>query len=247
MARRPRPRWPTRQAALVFGALAALASVCHGQATGRPSATQRLSHTLTSTAGLLLHGVDAVVVTHRGRRALRLTESAGLAKTEAENSLAILTESAFENGAIRVDLAGRPAPVAVTTARGFVGIAFRLTREPLRFEYVYLRPTNARADDQLRRNHTTQYSAFPDFPWHRLRQESPGLYESYVDLEAGAWTRVKILVRGTEARLYVGGTEQPCLIVKDLKLGRGSGAVGLWIGPGTEAYFSDLSIERESP
>ena len=100
---------------------------------------------------------------------------------------------------------------------------------------------------QLRRNHTTQYAAFPDFPWHRLRRESPGLYESYVDLEAGAWTRVKILIRGTEARLYVGGTEQPCLIVKELKLGPGSGAVGLWIGPGTEAHFSDLSIEPESP
>ena len=54
-------------------------------------------------------------------------------------------------------------------------------------------------------------------------------------------------MRGTEARLHVGGAEQPCLIVGDLKLGQGSGPVGLWIGPGTEAYFSDLIIAPEDP
>ena len=41
----------------------------------------------------------------------------------------------------------------------------------------------------------------PDQPWHRLRKESPGVYESYVDLVPGEWTRVKIVVAGTTARL----------------------------------------------
>ena len=52
------------------------------------------------------------------------------------------------------------------------------------------------------------------------------------------------MVRGTEAKLYVHGSEQPVLIVSDLKLGEGSGAVGLWIGLGTEAHFSELSIGK---
>jgi hypothetical protein len=44
-----------------------------------------------------------------------------------------------------------------------------------------LRPTNGRADDQVRRNHSTQYISYPDFPWYRLREETPGMYESYSD------------------------------------------------------------------
>ena|SRR5258708_28541659 len=39
-----------------------------------------------------------------------------------------------------------------------------------------------RADDQLRRNHSTQYISEPEWPWPRLRSEAPGVYESYVDL-----------------------------------------------------------------
>jgi hypothetical protein len=68
------------------------------------------------------------------------------------------------------------------------------------------------------------------------------VYESYVDLQTGAWTHVKIEVTGVRARLYVNGGTQPTLIVNDLKRGAASGAVGLWIGPGTEAYFRNLNI-----
>jgi len=82
----------------------------------------------------------------------------------------------------------------------------------------------------------------PDFPWQRLRDENPGMYESYVDLEAGAWTRIKIVVSGTKAQLYVNDAEQPCLIVNDLKLGEIHGPVALWTGSDTEAYFSNLKV-----
>jgi len=129
----------------------------------------------------------------------------------------------------------------------FVGVAFRLQKDPLRYECFYLRPTNGRADDQLRRNHSTQYVSHPDHPWHRLRKESPGVYESYVDLVPGEWTRVKIVVAGTTARLYVHGAEQPSLIVNDLKLGASEGTVALWIGPGTEAHFANLRVEPHQP
>jgi hypothetical protein len=135
------------------------------------------------------------------------------------------------------------AGTETTGARGFVGVAFRLRKDPLRYECFYLRPTNGRAEDQLRRNHSTQYISHPDHPWDRLRKENPGVYESYVDLVPGEWTRVKIVVSGTEARLFVHGAEQPSLIVKDLKLGVSEGAVALWIGPGTEAHFTGLRIE----
>ena len=44
------------------------------------------------------------------------------------------------------------------------------------------------------------------------------------------------------ARLSVNGAEQPCLIVNDMKLAPLSGGVALWVGPGTEGYFSNLKI-----
>ncbi len=72
-----------------------------------------------------------------------------------------------------------------------------------------------------------------------------GMYETYVDLVPGEWMRVRIEVAGMKAHLYVNGSEQPNLIVNDLKLGNKAGAIGLWIGPGTDAYFSDLMVTRQ--
>jgi hypothetical protein len=43
-------------------------------------------------------------------------------------------------------------------------------------------------------------------------EETPGKYESYVDLEAGKWTRIRIEVQGASARdLFVHGQSQPTL------------------------------------
>jgi hypothetical protein len=173
-----------------------------------------------------------------GRGAVQL-----IAAPDAANgaSYAIVKDSSFGDGTIEVDLAGQPAAGAGEGARGFIGIAFRLQADG-RYEYIYLRPTNGRADDQVRRNHATQYSAHPDFDFARSRKEAPEKYESYVDLEPGVWTKYRIEVDGTKARLYVHGTPQPVLIVNDLKHEPRAGLVALWVGPGTEGYFANLKI-----
>ena len=92
------------------------------------------------------------------------------------------------------------------------------------------------------RNHAVQYASDPEFPWYRLRKESPGVYESYADMEAGAWTTMKIEVTGTKARLYVNGAAQPCLVINDLKHGDRAGRIALWAHVQTEAYFGPISI-----
>jgi len=175
---------------------------------------------------------------YKGRSAIQV-----LASADAPNatSYAVVKDAVFRDGTIEVDLAGQPAAGAGSGARGFIGIAFRLQADG-RYEYIYLRPTNGRADDQVRRNHSTQYSSHPDFDFARSRQEAPEKYESYVDLEPGVWTRYKIDVEGRRARLYVHGAAQPCLVVDDLKLEPREGGVALWVGPGTEGYFSNLKI-----
>ena len=101
----------------------------------------------------------------------------------------------FHDGTIEAMVAGRPRDDASESARGFIGIAFRVQGDGDRYEAFYLRPTNGRADEQLRRNHGTQYISEPEYPWERLRRETPGVYESYVDLEPGIWTHLRIEVQ----------------------------------------------------
>jgi hypothetical protein len=182
--------------------------------------------------------VSIAQTTFKGQSAVQV-----IAAPNADNgaSYAVVKDTSFRDGTIEVDLAGQPAAGADGGARGFIGIAFRLQADG-RYEYIYLRPTNGRADDQVRRNHSTQYSAHPDFDFARSRKEAPEKYESYVDLQPGVWTRFKIDVAGRQARLYVHTTEQPVLIVSDLKLEPRQGQVALWVGPGTEGYFANLKI-----
>lgn len=189
--------------------------------------------------GLELHNVKAEAVNYNGKPAVRVD-----ALPDAANgaSYATLKGSHFHNGTIEVELAGKPGANAGPGARGFIGMAFRVQGN--RYEYIYLRPTNGRADDQIRRNHSTQYAAQPEFDFARLRKESPEKYESYVDLEPGVWTKYRIVIDGTRAQLFVHGAAQPCLIVNDMKLGDSEGAVALWIEPGTEGYFTKLKITQ---
>jgi hypothetical protein len=185
-----------------------------------------------SLDSLELINVKGDMVKHRGKRAVRLME----ASAEAGETIAIIAGSEFGEGVIEAEIAGLPRSGAQEGARGFIGIAFHV-QEPAKYESFYLRPTNGRANDQLRRNHSTQYISHPDYPWHRLRKENPGVYESYVDLVPGEWTKIRIVVSGTQAQLYVHGAEQPVLIVNDLKHGASRGKIALWIGQGTEGYF----------
>jgi hypothetical protein len=185
------------------------------------------------------HRVRVEQIEYKGKRAIKIVEDGNVPNGEA---YPIVKGATFHNGEISVELAGQPAGTSAAAggARGFIGIAFRM--KDGQFEYIYLRPTNGRADDQVRRNHSVQYSAHPNFSFAVSRAQAPEKYESYVDLEPGVWTRYRITVEGTKARLYVHGAAHPCLIVNDLKLGDSSGDVALWIGPGTEGYFSGLQI-----
>ena len=210
---------------------------------GKPQKEQPTVYRLDSMEGLEAVNTKAEVVTYRGRKALHLAPTRRVANAQG-SMVALVTGTDFKDGTIEVEVAGLPIAEMDPTARGFVGVEFRAQEHGARAENIYLRPTNGRADDQLRRNHSVQYESFPDFPWNRLRSESPGVYESYVDLEPGAWTKMKIEVAGTKARLYVNGAEQPCLIVNDLKLGDVRGQIGLWAFIATDAYFSNLKITR---
>src|SRR5882762_2331309 len=71
----------------------------------------------------------------------------------------------------------------------------------------------------------------------------PRIGPSETHLQPDRWTKIKIEVRGAQARLYVNDQPQPVLIANDVKSGpSGKGGVALWIGPGTVAHFRNLVV-----
>jgi hypothetical protein len=191
--------------------------------------------------------VKTELVTYKGRKAVRVADDA--AGNVADGiQLVLLDKTEFQDGVIEIELAGEPGANAGTAARGFVGLAFRVNLDAAKsapkYECFYLRPTNGRADDQVRRNHSTQYISYPDFPWQRLRKEFPEKYESYADVVPGEWTKVRIEARGDKARLYVNDSPQPVLVVNDLKQEQRQGRIALWVGTGTVAHFANLRVSH---
>ncbi|MBM3735474.1 MAG: hypothetical protein FJW39_06770 [Acidobacteria bacterium] len=218
---------------------------------------------LDSPNGITLHNLNAAPVTFKGKKALKLTSSLppppagnpGAKKGGGKKGggpagegpraehLAVAGGVEFGNGTIEVDLTGEPGPGAAGGARGFVGVAFRVQPDLSTYDCFYVRPTNGRAEDQERRNHTAQYVSHPGFPWFKLREETPSKYESYVDIGPAEWIRLKIDVEGDKARLFVNGNSQPTLIVNDVKSGApAKGGVALWIEGSTIAHFANLKI-----
>ncbi|MBI5692116.1 MAG: DUF1080 domain-containing protein [Verrucomicrobia bacterium] len=240
-----------RSSALVAASLLGLAASLRAQ----PRALA-----LTDATGLQLHQAQASAVTFQGQPALRLTApptsdaqpkaakkggktGAGSAEAGRSDHLALVTGLDFSSGTIEVELAGEPSPGAAGGARGFVGVAFRVQPDRRTYDCFYLRPTNGRAEDQERRNHTAQYISHPEHPWFILREKTPSRYESYVDIQPAQWIHVKITVEGEKARLYVNHQEQPTLIVNDVKSGATArGAVALWFEGSTVAHFRNLKI-----
>jgi len=152
----------------------------------------------------------------------------------------------FRNGTIEIKVLSRLLKSAPENARGFIGVAFHIDTQNSQFEGIYLRPTNGRAEDQYRRNHSIQYFSFPNYKFDKLRKEAEGHYETYADMGLDEWITMRIEVKGKQAKLFLNNQKQPSLIVNDLKLGENiSGAIGLWVDIGTEGFFKDIKIRKE--
>jgi hypothetical protein len=205
-----------------------------------PLGAQTRAIELKASPAIMLVGVKIENETYKGKQALRVTYESG----EDGRSFAILPGFDFVDGTIEYEFASHLVPNPQEGARGFVGIAFRVKPDDSSYECFYQRPLNSRVDDQERRNHSVQYISTPEFPWERLRKETPSKYESYADMIAGEWTKAKIEVKGEKAMLYINGASQPSLVVNDLKHGASRGSIALWVGPGTVAHFANLKVSK---
>jgi hypothetical protein len=178
-------------------------------------------------------------VKFKGKNALKVNAIAG-------NKLAIvkIPNSNFEDGIIEFEMASNRAIDAHPENRGFAGMAFHLSEDNSAFDCIYLRATNGRAENQVQRNHTVQYFALPDFHFPILREKFPEKYETYVDVIPDEWIKLKIVVESRTAKLYVANQSQPTLIVSEMLNKNTSGGIALWVGGGTNAYFTNLKITK---
>lgn len=180
-----------------------------------------------------------------GKAAIRVVKDTTVKDVDEPTFVRIKGMDDFSNGTIEVKVLARLLKDAPAFARGFIGVAFRIDELNSKYESIYIRPTNGRAEDQVRRNHSIQYYAYPGYKFDRLRKESPEQYEAYSDMGLNEWIKMKIAVNGQEARLYLNDATQPSLIVKDMKHGAAAaGGIGLWVEIGTEGYFADLRITK---
>ncbi len=157
------------------------------------------------------------------------------------DGVAWIVGSDFQEGTIDVDVRGSNTP-----ARSFVGIAFRGLNDTA-YDAVYFRPFNFKNPDIPRRARAVQYVSMPQFPWEKLRADSPGKYEAAVTPvpDPDGWFHARIVVENRKVSVFVDEAKTPSLEVAELTDRRG-GLLGLWVGNASAGDFARLKITSKA-
>ncbi|HRI20074.1 MAG TPA: hypothetical protein PLA68_03950, partial [Panacibacter sp.] len=168
-----------------------------------------------------------------------------LEATVDEPTYAKLINLDFENGTIEVKMLSQiQSPSPFESAQGFIGVAFRISKNDSTFESIYLRPKVGRSDNQMFRNHTVQYYAYPKYKFEKLRKEAPGMYETTAPVNINEWITIRIEVSGQKAEMYINDAKYSTMIVDKMKGSTTNGSIALWVDIGTIGYFKDLKVMK---
>lgn len=152
----------------------------------------------------------------------------------------------FENGVIEVKMLSQiQNPSPFQGAQGFIGVAFRINDDNSAYESIYLRPKVGRSDNQLARNKTVQYYAYPDYKFDRLRKEANGMYETSAPVDINEWITMRIEVNGPKATMFINDARYSTFVVEKMKGKTTHGSVALWVDIATIGYFKDLKITKK--
>lgn len=171
-----------------------------------------------------LNNVKASVVKLKGQKVLKMERDLEALPFDKDNMVATVDEPTyaklkgidFENGIIEVKVLSSLLESAPDFARGFIGVAFHIDDSNTNFQSIYIRPTNGRAENQFRRNHTVQYFSYPDYKFDRLRKEFPETYETYADIGLDEWITLRIEINDRKATLYINDQKHPSFIVDEM-------------------------------
>lgn len=162
------------------------------------------------------------------------TENAQVTEYMGRQALAgraFLTDLAFENGTIEFDL-------IVTRARSYPGVFFRI-QSPQDYERIYIRPH--RLDfypDAIQYTPTINGIA----GWQLYNGDG---FTSGLSVPYDEWFHVKLVVAGSQARLYIGESDVPSLAIDDLKHGVSKGSIALDSPADGSAYFSNFQYTMD--
>lgn len=157
-----------------------------------------------------------------------------------ENTYVKLANSKFQNGIIEVEVLSRLLEDAPDFARGFIGIAFHINNDDSKFESFYIRPTNGRIKDPIRKNRACQYFAYPNYTFDYFREHEIKDYEAPADIGLDEWIRLKVIINDIKGEFYVNG--KLVLTVDSLINDSMLGDVGIFVDTGTEGFFKNLKI-----
>ena len=162
--------------------------------------------------------VNGKVVDHLGRRALMGT--------------AFLAGVEFQDGVIEVD-------IAASWERCYPGINFRIQSQR-DYERFYIRP------------HTMKFfqSALQYTPcinsisgWQLYSGEG---FTGPCEIPYDEWVHIRLEVKGTQARVFIGEGDEPDLEIHDLKHGISRGTIGLEQMVNGTSYFSNFAYTEDS-
>lgn len=171
---------------------------------------------------------------------LRVIKSEKLMEFDT-NSYAKINNATFHNGEIKVKMLSRLLDDAPDFARGFIGIAFRINEDDSKFESFYVRPTNGRCEDPIRKNRGSQYFSYPKYTFAYFRDRNILDYEAPANIGLNEWIELRAVINDSKGEFYV--NNEKVLEVNEMKHGKDlSGSLGLFVDIGTEAFFKDLEI-----
>lgn len=201
-----------------------------------------------------LKNVTGSIVDFQGEKVLKIERDLNalgfdinrLEATVDEPTYAKLANLDFENGTIEVKMLAQiqnPSPFA--GSQGFIGVAFRIAENDKAFECIYLRPRVGRSDNQMARNRTVQYFAYPDHKFDTLRKTAPGRYETTAPVDTNEWITMRIEVKGERASMFINDAKYSTFVVDKMLSISKHGSIALYVDIGTIGYFKDLKVIPE--
>lgn len=139
---------------------------------------------------------------------------------------ASLKDVEFKNGIIEFDM-------NFTGNRGFAGINFRM-QTPANGEHFYIRPHKSNQVDAL------QYTPIVNgiSSWQLYNGDG---YTSAANLPPNEWLHIKLEMLGSQARIFLGESETPALVMNYLQHGESKGALSLFGPMNGTVHFANFS------
>jgi len=160
---------------------------------------------------------NAEVTEHMGREAL--------------TGFAYLKDVEFEDGVIEMD-------VIAAVRRCYPGVLFRMQSQE-NSERLYIRPHRAGLYPDA-----VQYTPVINgiAGWQLYNGDG---FTAEAEIPTGEWVHLRIEVKGTQGRVFLGDADRPALVIHDLKHGVSRGTIGILTEPRGGAYIADFRYRAD--